>query len=405
MDSTQAPTLVGTAVADLPTPSLLIDLDVLEANCARMLKGIDSLGDVAFRAHVKTHKCAPIVRKQLSGRYRSVVASTVAEVEGLVPLVREGVVVDILYSMPPGPSKLRRLAALADELAAAGGVLRLMLDHASQADSLAAVGDTNWSVFLKVNIGDNRAGLPVDTDAFAELGRRVAATANIQLYGVYAHAGSSYAAKTEADAIGYLEREIRGGIDAVDGLRVAGVHSPLLISVGATPTAQVSVRSSDRVRALLDAARAVAAVEVHAGNYGLLDLQQVATGLVSTADVAGSVLAEVVSTYDEREEVLVDAGVLGLSREAGPIPGLGTVVGQPVTGPRWAVVRVSQEHGILGYVDENGQRVAGGRHAWKVGDKVRIWPQHACITCALHPRLFAVRGGAVADVYVPWRGW
>ncbi len=48
-----------TSLNDLPTPALLLDLDVLERNLRRMSERAASLG-VALRPHVKTHKSVEV---------------------------------------------------------------------------------------------------------------------------------------------------------------------------------------------------------------------------------------------------------------------------------------------------------------------------------------------------------
>lgn len=45
----------GWHIGDLPTPSAIIDYDVLKRNCERMLQATEALG-MGFRPHVKTHK-------------------------------------------------------------------------------------------------------------------------------------------------------------------------------------------------------------------------------------------------------------------------------------------------------------------------------------------------------------
>ena len=110
---------------------------------------------------------------------------------------------------------------------------------------------------------------------------------------------------------------------------------------------------------------------------------------MAEGDQAVRVLAEVCSVYPERDEALVNAGVIALAREPGPLPGFGRVVGRP----EWNVGRLSQEHGILVREGEKGKKV---EEVFEVGEKVWLWIQHACITAAAYPYYFVVDGMIIA---------
>lgn len=137
------------------------------------------------------------------------------------------------------------------------------------------------------------------------------------------------------------------------------------------------------------------------GNYPANDLQQVATGLVSESQQAVRVLAEVCSVYPERNEALINAGTIALAKETSDTPGYGRVTDRP----HWGVVRMAQEHGILGL---NGTQEEGGSVAdtFRVGDKVSLFCQHACITAAAHFVYYVVdEQDVVRETWVPWKGW
>ncbi|KAG9083512.1 hypothetical protein FRC06_004503, partial [Ceratobasidium sp. 370] len=126
-----------------------------------------------------------------------------------------------------------------------------------------------------------------------------------------------------------------------------------VLSVGATPTAHAASGKIEFPTPLNGT------VELHAGNYPMLDSQQLATNLIGVENVAQRVLASVVSYYigrGEGDEAMCDAGAIAMSKDTGPYPGFGKVVGVIREGeetswaPRetgWLLGRVSQEHGIL----------------------------------------------------------
>jgi len=125
----------------------------------------------------------------------------------------------------------------------------------------------------------------------------------------------------------------------IDVCKAAASHAPahafkekrVVFSVGASPTAlsvqdlQSGKASGNTARSLQDAMhldQASFELELHAGVYALLDMQQVATrarhfdGDPHDA-IALTILAEVRSLYPEREqpEALVAAGTVALGRE------------------------------------------------------------------------------------------
>lgn len=207
------------------------------------------------------------------------------------------------------------------------------------------------------------------------------------------------------------------------------VHN-LLIDHASTAAESTAIAA---LRATIDAIRTNGcSIEIHAGVYPVLDIQQLAThalphSLLAWDDVALTVLAEVASLYPARgenssPEVLVGCGVLALGREpCKAYAGWGILspwnrpgVRAPSTGPEthvgWQVGRLSQEHGILvwgsGIGFEGQVESMPEEEGLRIGQKVRIWPNHACITGAGFGWYLIVDGGdEIVDVWPRWRGW
>lgn len=392
---------IGKSVKDLPTPACILNRKKVKHNCDAMLSNAKSLG-VSFRVHIKTHKTLEGVRLQLgSSNHGKIIVSTLMEAYSCLPLVDEGLVQDILYGLPVAPSKVAEVA----ELSAKVPHLRLMMDSEAQLDALVAHSRTTanvkkWSVFIKVDCGTRRAGLLQDSSALKSLISRLLSpevSEFIDIYGFYCHAGHSYHDTSTESAKETLFAEIASA-DAATKYALSVLdshdHSRFVISVGATPTAHASqaVKQSDLPQTS-------GTLELHAGCYGFCDLQQFATNLVKFEDISIRVLAEVVSQYDERDEMLINAGCIALSRETGPIPGHGNVC-EPVTG--WTVGRLSQEHGILTRSDQSATMIS-------VGQKVLIVPQHACITGASYQWYYIVEesglDAVVVGIWVRFNGW
>ncbi|KAF8898779.1 putative serine dehydratase domain-containing protein [Infundibulicybe gibba] len=411
---------VGKSLDDLRTPALVIDRKLFALNCARMHNNAKTWG-AEFRAHLKTHKTEEGSRLQLSStedKTTAVVVSTVMEAWEVVNsgLIADRTVKDILYGLPISRNKIADVSAIWDKVAEAGGVVRLLVDHLDQIRSLEEFESKRskyrrWSVFLKINGGQDRAGLSPRSADFKNLVQALLASPAISLYGFYGHAGNAYASTSFSEASLFLSGEVNAvnaaaevALPLLDQSPQKEVHQqPFVLSVGSTPTAHAA--NAETRNALAQALHGT--LELHAGNYVMLDMQQQHTNLIESGQVAQKVLTTVVSYYVGRgvggsDEALVDAGAIAFSKDTGPAGGFGEVVGK-----QWQLGRISQEHGILtrptGATDVRSDDL-------KIGDVVEIIGQHACLIAAGHPWYYVVDGDieggrTVVDIWVPWKGW
>lgn len=355
-----------------------------------------------------------------SGQTSAIVVSTLMEACEVVKagLVADGTVTDILYGLPLPPNKIANLSALWDEVAKYGAVIRVLIDHPDQVKFLEAFENQRekprqWSVFVKVDAGGKRAGLVPSSPSFEALLTTLFASPVVSIYGFYCHAGQAYASTSLNAATAFLSSEV-DSVNTAAGLALsllqgtpaaASTNIPFVLSVGSTPTAHAATaETKDQLASLLNGT-----LELHAGNYALLDLQQLHTSLVDKSRVAQCVLSTVISYYpgrgvDGTDEALCDAGALAMSKDTGPSGTFGEVVGKT-----WKLGRISQEHGTL--VRSTAAGVPTGNDALRIGEVVQIVGQHACLTLAGYPWYYVVDSSArsggrvVEDVWVPWKGW
>lgn len=350
-------------VEDLPTPSVLVDLDTLERNIARMALRAHGAG-VALRPHLKTHKCVEIARLQEAAGSRGVTVAKVSEAEVFAAAGFE----DLFLAYPVvGEDKARRLLALSEHARLAVGT-----DSVEGARSLAApfheAGRT-LDILLKVDVGYGRVG--VSPRRARAVARGLAEVPGLRLRGVFTHAGHAYAAPTRAEVQRIARQEGERLARCAQRLRDDGLPIEE-VSVGSTPTA----------------ARAMAVqgvTECRPGNYVFHDASQVALGTCELEDCALTVLATVVSVPTKGRAV-VDAGSKTLSSDPlRPTPdGYGRVLG------RGAFLRtLSEEHGVA---------AVGPGESFRVGEKVRLLPNHACVVANLHDRLIGTSGDRVEAV-------
>jgi D-serine deaminase-like pyridoxal phosphate-dependent protein len=144
--------------------------------------------------------------------------------------------------------------------------------------------------------------------------------------------------------------------------------------------------------------------EIRPGNYVMHDAMQVALGAAPLDACALTVLTTVVSTKPMPEgpdRAFVDAGKKVITTDTGyGTDGYGMVLAssQPME-PRskTRLAHLSEEHGWLEGVHLNDLTV---------GDRLRIVPNHACVTVQSQERLHVVADGSVVDTWsVAARGW
>jgi D-serine deaminase-like pyridoxal phosphate-dependent protein len=374
-------------IDDLPTPALILDRAILSRNLKRMSERLRSAG-VMLRPHLKTAKSVQIGRMAVEGHDGRITVSTLAEARYFA----KGGFTDILYGVGVVPSKL----AAVTELRRQGINLRVVTDNLAVATAIADAarnGDT-FSVFIEVDSGAGRAGLPYPAlPGLLDIARILHAAPGVELAGVMTHAGHSYHQSTPDGIAQVAEQERQAVVGAAEKLRAAGIPCPI-VSAGSTPTATHS--------------RNFAGItEMRPGVYCFNDLDQEFIGSCGAGDLALSVLASVIGHYPHRNQVLIDAGALALSKDISaqefqPKVGYGTIA-DPAAGSM-AVIECSQEHGFVASDDP----IPYGN--LPVGSRVRVLPNHACITAAAYDRYYVVDsdldgGKSVVDIYDRINGW
>jgi D-serine deaminase-like pyridoxal phosphate-dependent protein len=382
-------------LADLPTPSLILDRRKLAANLAMMGEQVRRHPGVGFRPHLKTAKSAEVARLAVAGHAGGITVSTVAEAEYFADHGFR----DLLYAVTVVPAKLPRLAAL---MRRTGAEIMLLVDSVEAARAVAEAGETlgtGFAALIEIDTGEHRAGVAPDSPALVEIGRALHRPPFASLRGVMTHAGHSYACRSPAAIAEVAEAERVGAVRAAERLRAAGLPAPV-VSVGSTPTA-------------LHARRLDGVTEVRAGVYMFGDMFQSAIGSCAVDDLAVSVLASVTGHNRETGHLLIDSGGLALSkdRSTADVPphdvGFGLVIRED--GTRFpdgdlVVTRAYQEHGVVRSTGTGGSPIPFDQ--LPIGARVRVLPNHVCMTAAMYDRYHVVDGGT--DLVAEWtrvNGW
>ena len=364
---------------DLPTPCLVLDKGILERNLERMSDRVRA-NRVELRPHLKTAKSAEVARMATAGEAGGITVSTLAEAEYFADHGFR----DVLVAAAQPPQKLDRAAALIDRRVKVG----LVTDDVGGARTIAD-HHGSFRVLIELDSGDRRAGIDADDDALLEIARVLGG----KFAGVMTHAGHSYDCRDVACIKDVAEHERATVVHAASRLRAAGIECEV-VSVGSTPT----MTHADNLDGV---------TEARPGVYMFQDLFQAEIQSCSIEDIALTVLASVIGLKKGENQLLVDSGALALSKDRSTqatrhdsgYGGVWDLDGKPAFG-RCTVQRVYQEHGVV------GSDSALPFDRLPVGARVRVAPNHSCITAAAHDRYYVVDGGReVVAVWDRINGW
>lgn len=347
--------------ADLDTPAVLVDLDIASRNIARFQQLADGLG-LKVRPHIKTHKLAEITRMQLQAGAIGITCQKVTEAEAMLDACPEIPDILITYNIL-GAAKLDHLRKLAQRVR-----LTVVADSTEVVDGLSAAfagAPRPLSVLVECNTGADRCGVATP-EAAAELGRRIATAPGLHFAGLMTYPPVGGTLGVQA----FMTR----AIDLLSAMEIT-VET---VSSGGTPS-------------MTEAGLAPVTTEYRPGTYVYNDRSLVERGRCGWEDCALTVLTTVVSV-PAPNRAIVDAGSKTLTSDLLGLTGHGHVLGRPDI----AIDQLSEEHGRL---------VSTGPIGLKVGDRLRIVPNHACVVTNLFDELQAIQSdGSTRPLHVAARG-
>ena len=363
----------GLRVDRIDSPALVVDLDAMERNIARMAD-FARKHQVLWRPHAKLHKSAEIaLQLQRAGAVGACVQKT-AEAEALA----EGGVRDItITNQVIAHPKLLRVARLAAHLQTQGGRLALAVDSAEGVQRLAeamaqAAPQARTDVLVEIDVGQGRCGVPPGAPALA-LAQAVARLTQLRFAGLPAYHGRAQPLRGAAERREAIAAAVQAARHTRDLITATGLPVPLVTGSG-TGT-------------LVHEAASGVYGELQAGSFLFMDTDYARNEREPAQPVFEQSLfvkTQVISACGSH--AVCDAGHKSHAIDSG-LPTVALL--PPGRGLRYA--NGGDEHGVL-YADGPQARLpALGQMLWLV-------PGHCDPTVNLHNFLIGVRGGLAAGV-------
>lgn len=344
---------------EYPTPAVVVELNIAERNVKKLIEE-NKKYNIAHRPHIKPHKSSFFAKMQLAAGAQGITCAKLGEAE---VMARSGIR-DILIAFPLiGEDKLYRLGELTKICK-----VKTIVNSVEGARGLSALGEKigkKLETLIEVDSGINRGGLKPygDTLAFA---KAIQGLSGINITGLLYYGGNIYGENTKEGIIKICKQEHDEVFGTAELLRQHGFNLTIL-SAGSS----FSAKFCEYLEGI---------TEVRAGNYIFNDCNQLSINLITEADCALRIIATVVSRPDEYTAI-IDAGSKTLTTDLCKFrPGYGYIIGHPDI----TIYKLNEEHGFL--KSDNGINL-------KIGEKIAIIPNHACVIPNLVDEMYGLRDG------------
>ena len=347
----------------IQTPALLINVDALDRNLAKMT-ALAREGGVALRPHAKTHKSPVIARKQLGLGAAGICTAKIGEAEVMAASGIE----DILVTTEPVPRNMDRFIGLAMKIR-----LALTVDDAEIAAELgkrAAAHGVELTVFVDVNVGQERTGVDAGPEV-VPLVDTVCRTNGLRFAGLQGYEGHCQ---------GIRDRETRRSRARECYDRLA--ETKRLVEAAGIAVATVTTAGTATARFAIEYGLAT---EIQPGSYCVMDASY--AQIESAFENALFILASVVSVQ-RGEALVIDAGWKAASTDAG--------------------VPAVKDHPEASYKEAGDEhaKIIGLPGTHRAGDVVWLVPSHCDTTINLYDKYTLVRddGSVEGELPIATRG-
>ena len=358
--------LKDTYKEDLPTPCMVVDLEIFEKNLQTMAAHCRNTG-IHLRGHVKVHKSPEIARRQAALGSIGVTCATVAECELMSHAGLHGV---LLTRQPTSKNNIGRVIALAKRDATFGTVV----DDPQAADWLqeaAAREGVKLRTVVDVYAGLTRHGIEPGEPAL-ELAKKVDSFKNLKLIGLMGYSGTASHTKGWTERKKKSQEDLAGCMETVAAARRAGLPVEI-VTGGSTGTYNIDSESKTLT-------------ELQAGSFVFMDTIYRQIGGKSDAAVYsdfGPALTVMTTVISKRHphQCTIDAGNKALLRPTDQVKGR----------PEVEVKNQGAEYGILAWKD--------GDQEFKLGERVELYPSNLDMSTNVYDRYYIARGEKIVDVW------
>ena len=350
---------------ELETPAFLVYQDLVQHNLDEVLRICGSPERVV--PHVKTHKSAEVLRRQMDAGMTSFKCATLMEAE----LLAENGVREIIIAYPLlHPKKLKRFATLQERYPEIElKVIASTPEHLSALSEVAQAHQIQVGVYVDLDTGMRRTGVQPGEEA-GQFYAQVARTPSLKVIGVHVFDGHTLYKPEIAERKALVDKSLEYIHDLWDRASKQGLDV-LDNVVGGSWSFHLYLEEEN--------------IRVSPGTWVYWDSRN-ATMSELGFKVAAVVLGQVVDQDPDQDTVTIDVGSKAVAPDQ-PMPLRFKVVGHE----RAELLSQSEEHAV---VKLNGEPL-------KVGDMVLTSPGHACTTTVKFPHALVVdRDGDIVGRYV-----
>jgi D-serine deaminase-like pyridoxal phosphate-dependent protein len=350
----------------LPTPCMIVDLDMFKANVKHMADTAKTNG-INVRPHVKVHKSVDVAKHQIAAGAIGLTCATIAEAE----LFSGAGIKNVLWTKQPvGFNNIQRAVALSKK----DPTFMLVTDDAKVVDWLeeaAAAQHAHLRVVVSVFAGMTRQGIEGGQPAL-ELAQKVCTSSRMEFEGFMAYSGG--AAHTKG-----FELRKQKSMDVLAGVR----ESKALALKAGLPVNIMSGGSTGTYN--ID--HATGLTELEAGTYVFMDTEYFIVG-GQDGDTKRYTdwqpALTVMTTVDSQHHpniITTDYGAKALSKKTDEVKGM----------PWLEVGLGGAEYGALKWKD--------GESAPKLGDRVEIYCTNLDQSTNAFDRYYVAQGDKIVDVW------
>ena len=330
------------------TPTLIVNKTIALNNLDRMIN-VANKNNLILRPHFKTHQSIEIGNWFKEKGVTSITVSSITMAEFFSSEWD-----DITIAFPLNILEIDKLNFMIRR-----NKVKLLIDSISSLKILNSQLEDSIEVFLKIDVGYNRAGLKVEEkQKIKSIIEFCKTSEKISFLGFLAHFGDSYKSRNKLEIKSVFEKSI-------ERIKVLSDGFPnYQISIGDTPTCSTINKYPEFIN------------EIRPGNFIFYDLAQYKIGSCEIEDIAIRMICPVVSIYEEREEVLIYGGSVHFSKDI-LRENENDKFGYVYFGEAWDVSNkigyiksLSQEHGIVKLEKKIDL---------KIGDQLNVIPVHSCL--------------------------